>query len=181
MVARVRRWSGVGAHDAGSAERPRVREEQRGPTLELDVRATLRADGAAPGSVLEHLDATTILRVGGSAAADGSGLVELHWARRDTLSPQSRDAFEAATGLALDAPEQYRDIWWSWAGVSTRADSTAEWSGRAAFVVSSLNAQQAADVARRVAQGGPGPGSGPAARGFQALPGDSLIDAASTP
>jgi hypothetical protein len=100
-------------------------------------------------------------------------------ARRDTLSPQSRDTFEAFTGLALEAPEQYRDIWWSWDGVSTRADSTAAWSGRAAFVVSSLNAQQAADVARRVARGGPGPGSSPDARGSQALPGDSLIDAAS--
>jgi hypothetical protein len=53
----------------------------------------------------------------------------------------------------LNAPEEYRDIWWSWHGLGTRADTTAGFSTRAALAVNSLNAQQAADLARIVAEG----------------------------
>jgi hypothetical protein len=150
-------------------------------TLELDVQATLRADGAAAGSALEHLDASTILRVGARAAADGSGLVELHWVRRDAVWGQPRGVFEEATGLTLDAVDEYRDIWWSWHGLETRADAAAAWSTRAELVVSSLNAEQAADIARIVAQGGPGASIGFDADGLPLLPGDILIDAEASP
>jgi hypothetical protein len=152
-----------------------------GAALEFDVPATLRAEGATAGSALENLDASTILRVGGRAAADGSGLVELRWARRDVVFEQTRDAFEATTGVLLDAPEEYRDIWWSWHGLETRAGSEAPWDVRATFTVSSLNAQQAADIARIVALGGPGAGIGLDAEGFPILPGDSLLDAELSP
>jgi hypothetical protein len=152
-----------------------------GPTLELDVRATLRVEDAPPGSSLEHLDASTILRLGARAAGDGSGLVELHWQRRDAVWSEARDAFEAATGVELNAPEEYRDIWWSWYGQEQRADASAPWNARAELVVSSMNAEQAADVARIVAQGGPGAGISVDEQGFPILPGDSLIDAELSP
>jgi hypothetical protein len=152
-----------------------------GGPLEFDVRATLRADGAAAGSALEHLNATTTLSVGGRAAADGSGLVEVHWARRDVMKSQPRAAFEAATGLALEAADEYRDIWWSWQGVETRADAAAAWLARAALSVSSLNAEQAAAIASVVARGGPGVSVSLNADGFPLLPGDTLLEAELSP
>jgi hypothetical protein len=151
-----------------------------GRTLRFDAVARLRA-GAAPGSALEHLDATSTFELTVRSTRDGAGLESVHWVRRDMVYAQARSAFEAATGLSLTAPAEYRQIWWSWHGTATHGQASAAWSGRAELVVSSPNAAQTAEFERVQAQGGPGPG---VAYGggdtFPILPGDSLIDA-STP
>jgi hypothetical protein len=151
-----------------------------GRTLRFDAVARLRA-GTAPGSALEHLDATSTFALTVRGTRDGAGLESVQWVRRDMVYAQDRAAFEAATGLALAAPAEYRQIWWSWHGMATHAQASDPWSGRAELVVSSPNAAQTAEFERVQAQGGPGPGVAyGGGDGFPVLPGDPLIDA-STP
>jgi hypothetical protein len=147
----------------------------RGPRLDVDVRATLGAEDAPAGSALERFAATTTLRISALAALDGSGLAELGWSRRDVYAGIARADFAEQTGLALEELAEYRDIWWSWHGRSTRAGET--WSARGALLVSGLDAVEAARIDRQVAAGGPGPSIGSDERGFPILPGTTLIDA----
>lgn len=152
-----------------------------GRSMSFDVAASLRAadDTGAP---LEHLAARSIFEVTAIGTLDGAALERLHWVRRDLVQPQSRAAFEAGTGITLDASEQYQQIWWSWHGTQTRTSPTQPWSTSGALLVSSLNAQQAAEIARVVAQGGPGAGiSFDATTQFPVLPGDALLVAGIAP
>jgi hypothetical protein len=147
-----------------------------GRTMSFDVAASLRAVDAT-GAPLEHLAARSIFELTATSTLEGGALERLRWVRRDLLQPQSRAAFEAGTGITLDASEQYQQIWWSWHGTQTRSP-TQLGSTSGALLVSSLNAQQAAESARVVAQGGPGPGiSFDATTQFPVLPGDSLLAA----
>jgi hypothetical protein len=148
-------------------------------SLIFDVRASLRAEDA-DDSALAELDTTSIFEITATSAADGT-LAELRWSRRDLAYGQSRSAFEAATGIALDAPAEYEQLWWSWHASDTR-DAGETWSPRGALVVSSLNSEQAAEIARIQAQGGPGVGfTIDEATRFPVLPGDALIDAEIVP
>jgi hypothetical protein len=148
-----------------------------GARQELDVRATLRPVNAPAGSPLEHLDATTILRVGARISLDGSRFEELSWQRRDVVYEIPRADFQQQTGLGLAAPDEYRDFWWSWHGHATRdADAAGTWRSQGALLASSLDAQQATQIAAQVAAGGPGAGVGVDTNGFPLLPGDLLVD-----
>lgn len=148
-------------------------------SLTFDVRAALRSEDAGD-SALADLDTTSVFQITATSAADGT-LAELRWARRDLPYAQSRSAFEAATGLTLDAPAEYEQLWWSWHASDMRADGDT-WSPRGALVVSSLNSEQAAEIARIQAQGGPGVGfSIDETTKFPVLPGDTLLDAEIVP
>jgi len=146
-----------------------------GARQELDVRATLSAANAPSGSPLEHLEATTVLRIGGRISLDGSRFEELSWQRRDVVYEIPRADFQRQTGLALAAPDEYQAFWWSWHGRNVR-DSAGAWSSQGALLVSSLDAQQTTQIAAQVAAGGPGAGVGVDNDGFPLLPGDTLVD-----
>ncbi|HKO93223.1 MAG TPA: hypothetical protein VJU61_18835 [Polyangiaceae bacterium] len=158
-----------------------------GRSMTFDVRATLRAasgDAATttPASALSNLAASSIFELTATSARDGSGIEALRWVRRDVVWAQDRAAFETATGIALDAAEQYRQVWWSWHGTETRASATAPWSSLGELAVHSLNAQQSAALERQQAQGGPGAGiSFDEETHFPVLPGDALIEAEISP
>jgi hypothetical protein len=150
---------------------------QAGRSMSFDVAASLRAVENT-GDPLEHLAARSVFEVTATATRDGAALERLHWVRRDLVQAQSRAAFEADSGIALDASDQYQQIWWSWHGTQTRANPSDPWSSSGALLVNSLNAQQAAEIARVLAQGGPGAGiSFEATTQFPVLPGDSLLEA----
>ena len=149
-----------------------------GRAMSFDVTASLRATGGS-GSALEHLATSSIFELTATGTLDGTALERLHWVRRDLVQPQSRAAFEAGTGITLEASEQYQQIWWSWHGTQARTGPTEPWSTNGALLVGSLNAQQAAEIARVLAQGGPGAGvSFDSTTQFPVLPGDTLIEAA---
>lgn len=115
-------------------------------TLTFDVRATLSADDAE-GSALAELETTSIFELTATTAADGT-LTELRWARRDRAVGESPDAFEAATGLALDVPSDSERLMWSWHSSNTREGASAPWSPHGALVVTSLSSEQTAEIAR---------------------------------
>jgi hypothetical protein len=152
---------------------------QSGRAMSFEVVATLQSQGGA-GSSLEHLSAINVFELAAKATSNGSALEELYWVRRDVDSPETRGAFEATTGLLLNAPEQYQEVWWSWHGRDTRPSADAPWTTYGEFVVSSLNADQTAEMARVTALGGPGVGiSFDALSQFPELPGDALLEAES--
>jgi hypothetical protein len=158
--------------------------------MTFDVRATLRAaagtgEGAAlvaAESPLSHLAASSIFELTATSARDGSGLEALHWVRRDVVWAESRASFEAATGIALGAADQYQQVWWSWHGSETRENTSAPWASQGELAVHSLNAQQSAALERQQAQGGPGAGiSFDEQTHFPVLPGDALLEAEISP
>lgn len=147
-------------------------------TLSFEVSATLRSD-ADPLPALAAFSATSVYEITAKAGLDGT-LAELRWERRDLYDDESRSAFESATGLELDAADDYQQIWWSWHGLEQREGDA--WAARGGLVVSSLNREQAAEVARIQAQGGPGVGfTFDESTQFPVMPGDALIDAAIVP
>jgi hypothetical protein len=144
----------------------------------IDVPGTLRADATKPASALSTLAATSIFRVEAAVAPDGTRFDRFGWVRRDVVASLERSALEAATGIVMEAPEQYADFWWSWHGVETRASAAEPWSTRAELLVNSLNVEQAAQIAQVEAAGGPGVGIRfDEETNFPVLPGDRLIGA----
>ena len=91
------------------------------------------------------------------------------------IDGSQRATFEAQNGIALDASDDYQDIWWSWHGRATRAGDG--WSKHGALIVSALDTEEAARIERQVAAGGPGAGISVDELGDPTLPGDLLIDA----
>lgn len=146
--------------------------------LAFEVHATLRTEGDdAPE--LASLAVTNVYEIVAHTQLDGT-LGELRWERRDLYHDESRSAFESATGFALDADDEYEQIWWSWHGLEQRDGDT--WTARGGLVVSSLNAEEAAAIANIEAQGGPGVGfSFDETTKFPVMPGDALIDAEIVP
>jgi hypothetical protein len=150
---------------------------KNGRSMSFDVTSTLSA-GPATGAPLEHLAASSVFTVTATSTLDGAALEGLHWFRKDYEESQTREAFEANTGITLDAADEYQQIWWSWHGKQTRANPSAPWSSSGALLVNSLNAQQAAELARRVAQGGSGRSTSfDWAAQAPRLPGDTLLEA----
>jgi hypothetical protein len=148
-----------------------------GRSMTFDVLGTLSAD-AGVGSPLENLAATSVFELSATSAQNGRALEELRWVRRDVVAAQTRTAFEAATGLTLAASDQYQQVWWSWHGNDTRESATAPWASRGELVVTSLNAEQAAEIERVMSLGGPGAGiSFDNETQFPELPGDRLLEA----
>ena len=132
----------------------------------------------AAESPLSHLAASSIFELTATSARDGSGLEALHWGRRDVVWAESRASFEAATGIALGAADQYQQVWWSWHGSETRANTATPWTSQGELAVHSLNAEQTAAIERQQAQGGPGAGiSFDDLTHFPVLPGDALLEA----
>jgi hypothetical protein len=111
------------------------------------------------------LDGTAFDRLRWSGVGDGDG------------GGLERTALIAATGLGADLPAEYEQFWWTWYGTDTRDAATSVWSSQGKLSVSSLNPQQAAEVARVIASGGPGGGYGLGPRGVIDLPGDILLSA----
>jgi hypothetical protein len=107
-----------------------------GRSMSFDMTATLSAS-ASTGAPLEQLAASSIFRFTATSTFDGSALESLHWYRRDFEQSQERAAFEADTGIALDASDEYQQIWWSWHGTLTLANPGGPWSRSGALLVKS--------------------------------------------
>jgi hypothetical protein len=168
--------------DPANALCVRTNGSDGGPALDFDVRARLRAREAPAGSPWAGLDASAVFELSARALPDGSAFDRLSWRRRDVVWSQSRGELATATGIQITADPQYKDFWWSWHGFETRAEAEAVWSTSTSIVVTSLNAEQAAEVDRVAALGGPGVGiSYTSGTGFPELPGDELLWAESKP
>jgi len=125
---------------------------------ERRLRALVAGDSDGLG-FRRGLAANSIFELTATSARDGSGLEALRWVRRDVVWAQDRVAFETATGIALGAAEQYRQVWWSWHGSETRESATATWTSQGELAVHSLNAQQADTLERQEAQADRAPAS----------------------
>lgn len=109
----------------------------------LRMPGRLKADAAAPESVLQPLDAVSDFDLTGHVSELDGALDSVEWRRPRQIYPvaESQPDFIADTGLHLAAADTEQQFLWSWQGSSTRA-SSGDWSTTATFTVQSARAKQ---------------------------------------
>jgi hypothetical protein len=148
--------------------------------MSFTVPGRLTAEGAAPGTPLEHLALSSTFSVSAESALDGSGISEMTWSRWTpdvTALAESRDDFAASTGLDPDAAEHYQLFWWTATGEQYRTTASEPWRGSGEVVLFGADGFQEISV-------GTGAFAGQAAAPpmtFRTLDGDILLHATFEP
>ncbi len=150
--------------------------------LDFELPASVRAIDGEDGP-LAGLDARFVVHIGLSDVDPTAPFIRtLRVTRRneDAVDGISRAQLEEQTGIGMNVPDEYQQFWWAFQATLTRSAPDEPFTYQSEFVVSSLNAEQTAEIQRIASQGGPpSAGVGIDNDGWLHLPGDELLRATS--